>query len=107
MVCVYVGMGIALALNLFDWDNTALWRGLRWVMAVVFIAYGIYRGHRQLNGTDYYRGRYYDESEEEYEYYDEKAVATESSKEMNGDAGNSRSRVHVEVEKNDSNERLD
>ncbi|MBQ1798702.1 MAG: hypothetical protein II428_05015 [Muribaculaceae bacterium] len=66
MVCVYLGMGTALALNIFDWDNTLLWKTIRWTMATIFVLYGIYRAYRQVKGIDYYQGR-----EDEYAYYDE------------------------------------
>jgi hypothetical protein len=59
-------MGTALALNIFDWDNTLLWKTIRWTMATIFVLYGIYRAYRQVKGIDYYQGR-----EDEYAYYDE------------------------------------
>lgn len=57
MIAVYLGMAYLLAVNAFDWDDTALWRTVRWAMAGVFGLYGIYRCYRQITGVDYYRTR--------------------------------------------------
>lgn len=55
MVIVYLGMAYLLSVNFFDWDNTPLWRTLRWALAVIFGLYGLWRGYRQFAGLDYYR----------------------------------------------------
>ncbi len=55
MICVYLGMAYLLATNFFDWNHTAVWDTVRWVLAVVFGAYGFYRCYRQVKGIDYYR----------------------------------------------------
>ena len=68
MIVVYLGMAYLLAVNFFDWDNTSVWRTLRWAMAAVFAIYGCYRCYRQITGIDYYRTREelnYGENEEE------------------------------------------
>ncbi len=57
MVVVYLGMAYMMIVNLFGWDETLQWNIIRWGMAVIFGAYGIYRLYRQLKGTDYYRSR--------------------------------------------------
>jgi cytochrome c biogenesis protein CcdA len=45
MVCIYVGMGILLMLNFFGWYND--WAWTRWIVGVVLIIYGFFRGYRQ------------------------------------------------------------
>lgn len=55
MICVYLGMAVLMAINFFGWGLTPLWTLARWGMAIVFAAYGIYRGYRQFAGIDYYR----------------------------------------------------
>ncbi|MBQ7691783.1 MAG: hypothetical protein IJT30_11435 [Muribaculaceae bacterium] len=57
MIVVYLGMAYLMAVNFFEWDNTPVWRTLRWAMAAVFAAYGCYRFYRQITGIDYYRTR--------------------------------------------------
>lgn len=44
MVFVYVGMGILLFINFFNWG--ADWAWTRWVVGAVLIIYGIFRGYR-------------------------------------------------------------
>ena len=65
MVCVYLAMAVALAVNFFDWSNTPMWKAARWAMAVVFGLYGCYRCYRQVKGVDYYHHDrdYYDNEE--------------------------------------------
>lgn len=65
MIAVYLGMAYLLANNAFDWDDTVLWRTVRWVMAGVFGLYGLYRCYRQVTGVDYYRTRQELEEDEE------------------------------------------
>ena len=51
MIIVYVGMGVLLLLNYFDWHNQLLtW--LRWIGGILFIIYGIWRAIRQFWGLD-------------------------------------------------------
>ena len=45
MMCIYVGMGILLMYNFFGWTES--WTIARWVVGVVLIIYGIFRGWRQ------------------------------------------------------------
>lgn len=44
MVFVYVGMGVLLFINFFNWG--ADWAWTRWVVGAVLIVYGIFRGYR-------------------------------------------------------------
>lgn len=44
MVIVYVGMGVLLFINFFNWGSD--WAWTRWVVGAVLIVYGIYRGFR-------------------------------------------------------------
>ena len=44
MVIVYVGMGVLLIINFFDWR--ADWAWTRWVVGFMLIIYGLYRGYR-------------------------------------------------------------
>ena len=63
MVFVYLGMAALMAVNFFDWSNAQLWKGVRWFFAIVFAAYGIYRGYRELTGEHTYGMRRYDDEE--------------------------------------------
>ena len=45
MVFVYVGMGILLMLNFFQWYGSIAWT--RWIVGVVLVIYGFYRGWRE------------------------------------------------------------
>lgn len=44
MVIVYVGMGVLMFINFFNWTND--WAWTRWVVGAVLIVYGIFRGYR-------------------------------------------------------------
>lgn len=44
MVIVYVGMGVLLFINFFNWGSD--WAWTRWVVGAVLIVYGFYRGYR-------------------------------------------------------------
>lgn len=50
MVIIYVGMGILLFFNFFQWGEN--WAWLRWIGAVLFTVYGIWRAYRQFKGID-------------------------------------------------------
>ncbi|MDE6309381.1 MAG: hypothetical protein K2L81_04225 [Muribaculaceae bacterium] len=50
MVIVYVGMGVLLFINFFQWDPA--WSWLRWVGGGIFVLYGIWRAYRQIAGVD-------------------------------------------------------
>jgi len=71
MVLVYLGMAGLLAVNFFDWSLTPLWNAVRWFFVVIFAAYGIYRGYRELKGEHTYGMRVYDDNDQEkYSTYD-------------------------------------
>lgn len=70
MVMVYLGMAFLMAINFFDWSNTPLWRTVRWFFAVLFAAYGIYRGYREVKGKHTYGMRLNDEDDQNVSYYD-------------------------------------
>ena len=69
MVLVYLGMAALMAINFFDWSNTPLWNAVRWFFAVLFAAYGIYRGYREIKGEHTYGMRIDDNKDEEYSTY--------------------------------------
>lgn len=49
MILIYLGMGVLMLLNFFQWDSPVLYYSL----GALFIVYGIYRGYRQFKGMDY------------------------------------------------------
>ena len=51
MIIVYVGMGVLLLINYFQW-NTPVLTWLRWIGGIMFILYGIWWGIRQFWGID-------------------------------------------------------
>ncbi len=67
MVFVYLGMAVLMAINFFDWSNTALWTFVRWLFAVIFGAYGLYRCYREIKGEHSYGMRQYD-ADDKYHY---------------------------------------
>ena len=52
MVCVYVGMGILLLINFFDWAPSYDW--VRYMMFPILVAYGIFRGWRAYKDLNRY-----------------------------------------------------
>lgn len=51
MIIVYVGMGVLLLINYFQWTTPVLtW--VRWIGGFLFIIYGIWRAIRQFWGLD-------------------------------------------------------
>lgn len=44
MVIVYVGMGVLLIVNFFNWASD--WAWTRWIVGFALIIYGFYRGYR-------------------------------------------------------------
>lgn len=50
MVIVYVGMGVLLLINFFNWGGD--WAWTRYVVGVVLIIYGLWRAYRQVKGID-------------------------------------------------------
>ena len=63
MVLVYLGLAVLMAIDLFNLGR------LRWLFAVVFAAYGLYRGYREIKGEHTYGMRRYDESVDDEERY--------------------------------------
>ncbi len=68
MVFVYLGMAVLMALNAFDWSSTPLWTAVRWLFAIVFGAYGLYRGYREFKGEHTYGMRVQDDDNDENTY---------------------------------------
>ena len=68
MVLVYLGMAALFASNFFNWSATPTWTAVRWFFVVVFAAYGIFRGYREITGTHTYGMRTYDKQEDEEQY---------------------------------------
>lgn len=52
MILLYVGMGVLLFINFFNWDTNFTW--VRWLVGSVLVLYGIFRAYRQFSGRDYY-----------------------------------------------------
>lgn len=52
MIIIYIGMGILCITNFFGYPATDGWTIGRWVVGVVLIIYGIWRGYRQFAGID-------------------------------------------------------
>lgn len=50
MIVVYVGMGVLLLINYFNWGGD--WAWTRYVVGVVLIIYGFWRAYRQVSGID-------------------------------------------------------
>lgn len=50
MILIYVGMGVLLLINFFNW--TANWAWTRYVVGIVLIIYGFWRAYRQYKGID-------------------------------------------------------
>ncbi|MDY2867081.1 MAG: hypothetical protein SOV34_10590 [Sodaliphilus sp.] len=55
-------MAYLMFINFFDWNTSLTW--FRYVLAVVFMLYGVYRCYRQVTGVDYYRNRRDDDEED-------------------------------------------
>lgn len=52
MVLVYLAVGILFLVNFFKWDESFTW--VRYVIGILLILYGVFRGYRQFVGADYY-----------------------------------------------------
>ncbi|MCM1067007.1 MAG: hypothetical protein NC418_05465 [Muribaculaceae bacterium] len=50
MIVIYVGMGVLLLINFFNWGGD--WAWTRYVVGVVLIIYGLWRAYRQVKGID-------------------------------------------------------
>ena len=49
MIVIYVGMGVLLLINFFNWDTS--WAWARIGLGVLFIIYGVWRGYRGIRIT--------------------------------------------------------
>ena len=65
MVFVYLGMAVLMAINFFNWSETALWNLIRYFFAAILALYGLYRCYREIKGEHTYGMRVYDEEEDE------------------------------------------
>lgn len=50
MIIIYVGMGILLLINFFNWSGD--WEWTRYGIGVLLIVYGFWRAYRQVKGID-------------------------------------------------------
>lgn len=50
MIIVYIGMGVLMFVNFFDFGES--WAWVRWTLGGLFILYGMWRGFRQFKGID-------------------------------------------------------
>ena len=81
MVFVYLGMAALMVINYFGFPGI-----LRWVFAVGFGAYGIYRGYREIKGEHSYGMRRYDDDEQErYTTYAERLKQEEENRDESKD----------------------
>lgn len=51
MIIIYIGMGVLLFINFFQWGPGIL-QWLRWIGGCVFVIYGLWRAFRQFRGID-------------------------------------------------------
>lgn len=52
MIIIYVGMGVLLLINFFNWDTSTGMNIARIVVGIVLIIYGVWRAYRQYAGID-------------------------------------------------------
>lgn len=50
MVLIYVGMGILLFMNFFEYPEQYAW--IRWLVGSMLVLYGFWRAYRQYKGID-------------------------------------------------------
>lgn len=50
MIIVYVGVGVLLLINFFQWADNIAW--IRWIIGIVLIIYGGFRAYRYFAGVD-------------------------------------------------------
>ena len=50
MIIVYIGVGVLLLINFFNWDASIDW--IRWIIGIVMIIYGVFRAYRYFAGID-------------------------------------------------------
>ncbi len=53
MILVYIGMGVLMFINFFQFSES--WTWVRWTLGILFVVYGFWRAYRQFKGTDYSR----------------------------------------------------
>lgn len=46
MAVIYIAVGILLLINFFGWTDDTVWVFARYVVGIVLILYGIFRGYR-------------------------------------------------------------
>ena len=51
MIIVYIGVGILLLINFFNWSDSINW--IRYIIGIVLIIYGAFRAYRYVAGIDY------------------------------------------------------
>lgn len=54
MIVIYVGVGVLVLVNFFNWNFAPEWDWIRYMIGIVLIIYGVWRGYRQYAGIDYY-----------------------------------------------------
>ena len=50
MIIVYIGVGVLLLINFFQWSESIAW--IRWIIGIVLIIYGAFRAYRYFAGID-------------------------------------------------------
>ena len=50
IMIIYVGMGVLLLINFFNWNSD--WAWTRYIVGVVLVIYGLWRAYRQVKGID-------------------------------------------------------
>ena len=50
MVIVYIGVGILLLFNVFNWSESI--DVMRWIVGICLILYGVFRAYRYATGID-------------------------------------------------------
>ena len=51
MPLVFVGVGLSLLFNWFNWIYDPSWNWLRWIGGPIFILYGFFRDYRLIKGN--------------------------------------------------------
>ena len=46
MAAVYIAVGVLLIINFFGWTNDSAWVFARYVVGIILIIYGFFRGYR-------------------------------------------------------------
>ena len=50
MIIIYIGVGILLIINFFQWSESIAW--IRYIIGIVLIIYGGFRAYRYFTGID-------------------------------------------------------